>query len=220
MQVTCPRCHAALRGDAIDLASRTAVCQPCGEVVSLSTLGATTQDSSLAVYRPSDIRWVEVPDGPGATLVISSPPRGPGIVLLCAAAFYGLLLGSMLLTDRRPPMAVLVFLGLVELGLIAGGLVAVLNSVFIRVDAERITLRSGPIPIRRATTELLANLVGFQVGGRSGNQATWGVHALTRDGRSIRLAMVFRDQTHATHAAARLSALLTEHQSKVEPYRD
>ena len=73
MRVECPRCHEAIAGADVDLASHLAVCRPCGEVFPLAAALAERPTAALvaapaagALYRPTDLSWSEVAQGAGA----------------------------------------------------------------------------------------------------------------------------------------------------------
>jgi hypothetical protein len=236
VQVICPRCGQPIPGVDIDLATRSAVCRPCGEVVALAAQPALGIEpvgaAPMGLYRPTDLSWAEVNDSPGTWSVTITPPRAAAFGLLFFAIFWdGFLVFwySMAVSSKNPPLVMLLF-PLLHVGaglfITHAALCGLVNRTTVRLGAGVFEFRRGPIPQGGAVREPTLNIAGFETAKVSGgsmqmkskgrtSRPTWGVHVLTRDGRAIPVRLGFQDQTHADYAATRLSQMLSDAQQRV-----
>jgi hypothetical protein len=231
MQVLCPRCSKPIPGVDIDLATQSAVCRPCGEIIPLAVKAAPLAVAPpTALYRPTDLSWAEMSDAGGAWTVTMTPPRAAAITILVFAVFWdGFLVFwyAMAASSKHAPIVMMLFPLLhVAAGLLIthAALCGLINRATLRLGAEAFEFRRGPIPQGGAVREPTMNIAGFEAamlqGGamlRARGQAsrpTWGVHVLTRDGRAVPVKLGFQEQPHAAYAAARLSQMLADAQQR------
>lgn len=218
------------------------MCRPCGEVVPLPVgFSAAVApfappmggEASVGAYRPTDLGWAESPDGPGATLAIHTPARAPAFGLAFFALFwdgflvfwYSLALGG----NKKAPLVMILF-PLLHVGagvfITYAAICGIFNRITIRVDPARFVFRAGPIPVRGNVDEPTSIVAGFEAtkirSSRRGRTrgTSWGVHMLTRDGRSVPLRFGFSESSHAQYAAARLLQMVTEARQSGVTYRD
>lgn len=242
MQVTCPRCGRIVPGADIDLASRSAVCRPCSEVIALPAVAPATAaalavtpsfgiepgpSTSASLYRPTDLSWAEAPESGGGSEVVITPSRAAAFGLLFFALFWdGFLVfwyANVTSAKHVPLMAVLFPMLHVAVGAFVtySALCGLFNRTYVRLGSDAFDFRRAPIPQRGAVTEPTMNIAGFEVarvrGGAmrmqsrgSSSTPTWGLHLLTRDGRSISLGFGFSDPSHAEFAASRLTQMLAD----------
>jgi hypothetical protein len=241
MRVECPRCGQAIGGGEVDLASQRAVCRVCSEVVSLALPPAAQPSVALApvppagaLYRPTDLSWIEEPCDAGAWRVTFTASRLVAVPLLFFALFWDgcLVFWYAMALKAGPPPAIMVLFPLIH---VAAGvfitylaLCALLNRTTVRIDRDAFAFTRRPIPQRGDVSEPTPNVVGLEAWQSSfgamradanGQRARWGAHLLTRDGRAIPLRFAFSDVSHARFAAARLTQMVAEAQRGDRGYR-
>ncbi len=238
VRVECPRCHEAIAGVDVNLASQLAVCRPCGEVVFLKAALAVSPPDALAtipietavlLYRPTDLSWSEGATNAGIARVTVAPSRRAAAPLFVSALFWDVLFlcWTPLLVEQPPAIFFLLpFLHLLlALSVTHRAFCALLNKVNVSFEEGEFSFLRRPIRQDGDVREPIANIVGFEaVSGLarahgSSPRVRWGLHLLTRDGRAVPLRFDFADAFHARYAAARLTQMLTEAQRGDAPYR-
>jgi hypothetical protein len=230
VQVICPKCGRAAQGADIDISSRLAVCRPCGEVLPIEP---PFQEAPLALrgpdalFRPTDLPWIEGPLGERAFRVVIRSRSIQAIFQLVFAGFWTALLLVLFAIAQPPTLALaLLLLPLFGLGCFVGYRAScALNGMVVVIDPEAVTAARGPVPERGGlVSEPTVNVVGFKasanpVSTRGGHVAPWGLYLLTRDGRAVPLRVGLADSSHAQYAAARLTQMLDLAKRKGAPYR-
>lgn len=239
VRVECPRCHQAIAGVDVDLASQLAVCRPCGEVVFLTAALAANPTDALTIaapsraavllYRPTDLSWSEGVSDAGIGRVTVVPPRRAAAPLIASALFWdALFLCWLPMLVDQPPAVFLMFPFvhlLVAMLVTHRAFCALINRTTVSFEAGEFAFVRRPIRQEGDVREPIANIVGFEavsaVARAYGNapRTRWGLHLLTRDGRAVPLRFDFADAFHARYAAARLTQMLADAQRGDAPYR-
>ena len=214
VKITCPGCGRFVPGDAIDLLGARAVCRPCGEVIALPPAEYALDPVIAELRRPADLAWSERIEDRKASLAVR-PSRWRALPVLGFAAvwdafivvFYASLLGH--------PGTPLFALAFPLIHAAAGvyitwrGLVLLLNRSRFALDAQEVTLRHAPVPVRglRVPTP---NVDGFDAIATTGKRGvmTWGLRVLLRDGSARKVPLTITTHEHVSFVAARLNAAL------------
>jgi hypothetical protein len=244
MLIHCPRCGLAVPGVDIDIATQTAVCRPCGEVIAIPgpsggsvLVPAGPAVPSVALHKPSDLRWTE-DGGLDADAWTAAIPmkRLAAIPLVFFALFwdgflvfwYANAIRALASGNGGGSAAAMLLFPLLHLG--AGvfvtyqALCGILDTTYVGFDRKSFRFERRPIPMRGRVSEPTEGITGFEAleksaRSRGGTTSSWDVNLLTTDGRAVRVRFGFSDYGHATYAAARLAERLVEIRKGTVPYR-
>jgi hypothetical protein len=244
MLIHCPRCGLAVPGVDINIATQTAVCRPCGEVIAIPVAPAVPALApvapvvpSVAHHKPTDLRWTEGGALDADAWAVAIPMKRLAAIPI---AFFALFWDGFLvfwysnaihaLASGKGGGAALVMLLFPLLHLAAGvfityqALCGLLNTTYVRFDGRSFRFERSPIPMRGSVSEPTEGISGFEpleksTRSRSGTSSSWDVNLLTADGRAVRVRFGFSDYGHAAYAAARLAERLVEVRRDRMPYR-
>jgi len=246
MRVDCPRCGRPVPGADIDLASKLAVCRPCGEVVALpagdalALLAPAAPHGAMALsrgamYRPIDLRWRDERGGDGGWRATVVPSRLPALFFVPFTLVWDAFVAFMgwgLLSGGVSWVALLSLAPFAAGGLLVtyAALCALLNRTTVTVTRDAFEFARRPIRQLGDVREATANIASFEAAQVTGGAPNgfagggyvalrWGVRVLTRDRRSIPLRFGFGDRSHAEFAAARMMEMLDDVKSGDAPYR-
>lgn len=226
MRVTCPQCGRAVEGRDIDLAARSAVCRPCGELFALPDVGGLAASRGAALFvggigpvpKPDDLQWEEESRGDATRAIVRRSKMlgcGLGAFALVWNGFLLVMYGAMLSAKHTPTFALLFPILHVAAGVFVAwlALVALLNKTTIVVEGGTLRIARGPIFEGRDVVAAVHEINGFEVtelyaGRGNRGQPSLRVMLLTQDGRSRATGLVFGDAGHARYVAARLGELV------------
>lgn len=238
MRVVCTTCGETVPGADIDVRRGIGVCRRCSEVVPLPAGPGAADPSALLVakeitgmplhaYRPHGLEWEERRE-PQRVRCELTPNRGTGLLVLLFALLWNSFLlfwySYAVVNLSQNPLGVLaLWFPLLHLGagilLVHTALCMLLNKVEITLGPTRLAYTQQPLWHPGAFHEPLRQLRSFievekiSKGRRDRwfqRTVTFGVMALTKDGRSLMMNLYLPEQRHARYVALRLNRALDE----------
>ena len=239
MQITCPKCHHALSGTDINIATSMAVCRECGGVFALpavvsdvATVSASVRPTveSVRRYRPDDLSLTESHEGEASVMRLRPARNGLVFSIFFATVWWSFLI--FWYAKAVPGLAhgggwVMVLFPLIHVGAGVGMVYGILGQLFnvttLRLEGGGLTMITRPFARHFTVRAPLEVIDGFGVydatarGGSGTPTPNWQVQLMRADGTSTALKLALRSPAHAQYVADLLNARLGALRDAREP---
>jgi hypothetical protein len=212
MQLQCPGCRAKILAEDVNLGTRLAKCRACNNVFEFGVPPPVASDPVL-VARPTKFRVDETPGEIEITWRWFNPAMHLFMAFFCAAWDSFLVFWYSHAFKTGAPWIMIVFpIGhlAIGVGLTYATLAGFWNRTTIRASRDQLTIRSGPLPLRRNFELRPGELqrVYARVRPNRKGAALWQLIAVGRDGGEIPLLSSVDDETQAEYLAQKIGGFV------------